>query len=61
MVTELKVVDMNGRENLALWPMGLLMLLMGVDSPIWMRAIDGAVVKLASPATAPTQGLAVGQ
>ena len=61
MVTELNVVDMNGREHLALWPMALLMLLMGVASPIWMRAIDGAVVKLASPATAPTQGLAVGQ
>ena len=30
--------------------MAVLMLVMGVASPFWMRAIDGAVVKLASPA-----------
>jgi hypothetical protein len=30
-----------------------------VASPLWMRAIDGAVVKLASPA--PTVGIAVRQ
>jgi NADH-quinone oxidoreductase subunit M len=61
MVTELNVVDMGGREHIALWPMAVLMLVMGVASPIWIRAIDGAVIKLASPATAPTQGMAVGQ
>ena len=61
MVTELNVVDMGGREHLAIWPMAVLMLVMGVASPIWIRAIDGAVVKLASPAPAPTLGIAVRQ
>jgi NADH-quinone oxidoreductase subunit M len=54
MVTELNVADMNFREHAALWPMALLMLLMGVASPLWMRAIDGAVVKLATPPAAAT-------
>jgi hypothetical protein len=35
------------------------MLLMRVASPLWMRAIDGAAVKLASPA--PLVGMAVKQ
>jgi NADH-quinone oxidoreductase subunit M len=61
MVTELNVVDMGGREHVAVWPMAVLMLVMGVASPIWIRAIDGAVVKLASPAPAPTLGIAVRQ
>src|ERR1700733_1921008 len=61
MVTELNVVDMGGREHVAIWPMAVLMLVMGVASPIWIRAIDGAVVKLASPAPAPTLGIAVRQ
>jgi NADH-quinone oxidoreductase subunit M len=61
MVTELNVVDMGGREHAAIWPMAVLMLVMGVASPIWMRAIDGALVKLASPAPAPTLGIAVRQ
>jgi NADH-quinone oxidoreductase subunit M len=62
MVTELNLVaDMGGREHLAIWPMAVLMLVMGVASPIWIRAIDGAVVKLASPAPAPTLGIAVRQ
>jgi NADH-quinone oxidoreductase subunit M len=34
--------DLDAREHLALWPMVILMLLMGVASPIWMRAIDTA-------------------
>jgi NADH-quinone oxidoreductase subunit M len=59
MVTELNVVDMSFREHVAVWPMAVLMLIMGVASPYWMRAIDGAVGKLASPA--PTAGIAVNQ
>ena len=59
MVTELNVVDMNFREHLAVWPMAILMLVMGVASPLWIRAIDGAMTKLASPA--PTVGMAVNQ
>src|SRR3979490_709825 len=34
--------DLDAREHAALWPMAALMLLMGVASPIWMRAIDTA-------------------
>jgi hypothetical protein len=31
------------------WPMAVLMLVMGVFSPYWIRAIDGAVTGLVSP------------
>jgi NADH-quinone oxidoreductase subunit M len=51
MVTDLTVPDMGLREHLAVWPMAVLMLVMGVFSPYWMRAIDGAVTGLTSPAT----------
>jgi hypothetical protein len=40
--------DLDAREHLALWPMVALMLLMGVASPIWMRAIDTAGSDLAN-------------
>lgn len=52
MVTDVSAPDMNFREHAALWPIAVLILLMGVASPYWMRAIDGAAVKLASPAAA---------
>jgi NADH-quinone oxidoreductase subunit M len=51
MITEEKRSDMGFREQLAVWPMAVLMLAMGVASPFWMRAIDGAVVKLVQPET----------
>jgi NADH-quinone oxidoreductase subunit M len=51
MVTKLTTPDMDFREGIAVWPMALLMLVMGVASPLWMRAIDGAVVRLVTPAT----------
>ena len=35
--------DLDGRERLALWPLAGLALVMGVASPLWMRAIDPAV------------------
>jgi NADH-quinone oxidoreductase subunit M len=50
MVADLKVADIGFREQIAVWPMAVLMLLMGVASPYWMRAIDDAVVKLSAPA-----------
>jgi NADH-quinone oxidoreductase subunit M len=50
MVTDLPVTDVGFREQLAVWCMAVVMLVMGVASPIWMRAIDGSVVKLQSPA-----------
>jgi NADH-quinone oxidoreductase subunit M len=39
---DVPVPDLDAREHFALWPMVALMLLMGVASPIWMRAIDTA-------------------
>jgi NADH-quinone oxidoreductase subunit M len=39
--------DLDAREHLSLWPMAAVMLLMGVASPIWMRAIDTAGMYLA--------------
>jgi NADH-quinone oxidoreductase subunit M len=59
MVRDLNVADMSAREQIAVWPMAVLMLVMGVASPLWIRAIDGAVVKLASPPVA--NGVAVNQ
>jgi NADH-quinone oxidoreductase subunit M len=60
MVTELTTPDIDFREGIAVWPMAILMLWMGVASPLWMRAIDDAVVKLTSPATqgVPLPGMA---
>ncbi len=40
--------DLNGREQLALWPMVALMLLMGVASPYWMHTLDANAVKIAT-------------
>jgi NADH-quinone oxidoreductase subunit M len=44
---DVAVADLDTREHLALWPMVALMLLMGVVSPVWMRAIDTAGTWLA--------------
>ncbi len=41
------VPDLNAREHLALWPLVLLFLLMGVASPLWMHAIDTAGTHIA--------------
>jgi NADH-quinone oxidoreductase subunit M len=47
--------DLDAREHIALWPMVALMLLMGVVSPVWMRAIDMAGTALATePEPAPS-------
>ncbi|HEX3986222.1 MAG TPA: NADH-quinone oxidoreductase subunit M [Acidobacteriaceae bacterium] len=43
--------DLNAREHFTLWPMAILMLAMGVLSPYWIRAIDGAMSGLANPAS----------
>ncbi len=39
--------DLNAREHVALWPLVLLFLLMGVASPFWMQAIDTAGTRIA--------------
>jgi NADH-quinone oxidoreductase subunit M len=50
MITGRVVPDLGFREHVILWPMAILMLVMGVASPYWMRAIDGAVTGLANSA-----------
>jgi NADH-quinone oxidoreductase subunit M len=44
-------LDLDAREHLALWPMVALFLVMGVASPLWMKAIDPAAIAIASRAT----------
>ncbi|HEY4045846.1 MAG TPA: NADH-quinone oxidoreductase subunit M [Acidobacteriaceae bacterium] len=51
MVREQPRPDLNFRENVTVWSMAVLMLVMGLASPVWTRAIDGAVVKLVQPAS----------
>jgi NADH-quinone oxidoreductase subunit M len=45
--------DLAAREHIALWPMAILMVVMGVFSPYWIRAIDRGVHALSNP-PAPT-------
>jgi len=40
--------DLAAREHLALWPMAILMVLMGVFSPYWIHAIDRGVHALSN-------------
>jgi NADH-quinone oxidoreductase subunit M len=44
---EITAPDVTAREHIALWPLVALMLVMGIASPYWMRAIDPAGVSLA--------------
>ena len=44
--------DLDVREHVALWPLVALFLIMGVASPIWLKAIDGAVLTMANHPTA---------
>jgi NADH-quinone oxidoreductase subunit M len=45
--------DLGIREQISLWPLAALMLIMGVASPFWMRAIDASGALLADkPAVA---------
>ncbi len=43
--------DLSGREQLAMWPMVALMLLMGVASPYWMHTLDANAVRMATVPT----------
>jgi NADH-quinone oxidoreductase subunit M len=47
-------LDLGVREHLTLWPMAILMLVMGVASPYWIRAIDGEMAGPAQPSPAST-------
>jgi len=52
--------DLGAREQIALWPMAALMLLMGIASPFWMRAIDLSGTALAGkPAVAAASSVVV--
>ncbi len=54
--------DLDAREHLALWPVVAVMLLMGVASPYWMRAIDTAgagMVKGFAAQSLPASGSAI--
>jgi len=44
--------DLGAREQVALWPLAVIMLLMGVFSPFWMQAIDASGVSLANKSAA---------
>jgi NADH-quinone oxidoreductase subunit M len=46
LVTGKTTPDVQFREHVAVWPLAVLMLAMGVASPYWMKAIDGAVTNL---------------
>jgi NADH-quinone oxidoreductase subunit M len=37
-----RIADVNGREKLALIPLAVMAIVMGVLSPYWMKAIDPA-------------------
>src|SRR5579872_5541300 len=42
--------DLNAREQLSLWPLAVMALVMGVASPLWMKQIDPAVAQVNGPA-----------
>ncbi len=47
LVANRAVPDVISREYFALWPMAILMLVMGVASPYWINAIEGGIDSLA--------------
>ncbi len=40
------LADINGREQISLWPLMVMALIMGVVSPYWMKSIDPAVASV---------------
>src|SRR5258707_9909168 len=53
--------DLDGREQISLWPVAVLALIMGVASPYWMKSIDPAVVNVKTPAKSAVATTASGQ
>ena len=51
LVIKSTVLDLSFREHLLLWPMVVLMLVMGMASPYWMKAINGGVSDLSDSAS----------
>jgi NADH-quinone oxidoreductase subunit M len=58
LVTSRPHLDLGAREQLALWPMAILMLVMGVASSYWVVGIESGVRGLATPAATAIQGTA---
>ena len=47
------LADLDGREQISLWPVAVMALVMGVISPYWMKTINPAVISInGSPTTA---------
>jgi len=57
MVERTTVPDLFLREKLTLWPVAVLMLVMGVSSTLWFRAIDEGIAPLATQPAATTAHL----
>src|SRR5258708_5844196 len=58
-----RLPDIGGREQISLWPLVAMALIMGVASPLWMKSIDPAVAQIQSkqPQSAQiTNGLSTG-
>jgi len=47
--------DLDAREHLALWPVAVLFLIMGLASPYWTNAIGSAASAYTAPAASPAQ------
>jgi NADH-quinone oxidoreductase subunit M len=45
-----RLPDIGAREQISLWPLVALALIMGVASPLWMKSIDPAVAQTITPA-----------
>jgi NADH-quinone oxidoreductase subunit M len=45
-----RLPDIGGREQISLWPLVAMALIMGVASPLWMKSIDPAVAQTITPA-----------
>jgi NADH-quinone oxidoreductase subunit M len=50
------VPDINGREQISLWPLAIMALVMGVASPLFMKSIDASVAATGKPQIAQSQG-----
>src|SRR5205807_10330793 len=45
-----RLLDIGGREQISLWPLVAMALIMGVASPLWMNSINPAVAQIVKPA-----------
>ena len=41
-----RLMDIGGREQISLWPLAVMAVIMGVASPLWMKSIDPSVAKI---------------